>query len=54
MELDLDHLKSHVGHRITSTDVVTTGPANLLRLAFAIPETEIRDGDPLPPGWQIL
>ena len=53
-ELSLENLKQHVGRRATSTDVVTAGPANLLRLAFARPEPEIRDGDPLPPGWQIL
>src|SRR5213593_4642591 len=53
-ELSLENLKQHVGRRATSTDVVTAGPANLLRLPFARPEPEIRDGDPLPPGWQIL
>ncbi len=53
-ELSLENLKQHVGRRATSTDVVTAGPANLLRLAFARPEPEFRDGDPLPPGWQIL
>ena len=53
-ELSPENLKQHVGRRATSTDLVTAGPANLLRLAFARPEPEIRDGDPLPPGWQIL
>src|SRR3989442_26756 len=53
-ELSLENLKQHVGRRATSTDVVTAGPANQLRLAFARPEPEFRDGDPLPPGWQIL
>ncbi|OLB43254.1 MAG: hypothetical protein AUI04_02920 [Candidatus Rokubacteria bacterium 13_2_20CM_2_64_8] len=53
-ELSLENLKQHVGRRATSSDVVTAGPANLLRLAFARPEPEFRDGDPLPPGWQIL
>ena len=54
MELDLDHLKSHVGHRITSTDVVTEAPANLLRLALGRPDPELGPGDALPPGWHIL
>src|SRR5436309_2607295 len=53
-ELSPENLKQHVGRRATSTDLVTAGPANLLRLAFARPEPEFRDGDPLPPGWQIL
>ena len=47
-------LKRHVGRRLTSTDVIAPGPANLLRLAFARPEAELREGDPLPPGWQAL
>lgn len=29
-------------------------PANLLRLALGRPEPELRDGDPLPPGWLSL
>jgi len=53
-ELSPEHLKQYIGRRATATDVVTAGPANLLRLAFARPEPEFRDGDPLPPGWQIL
>src|SRR3989442_7148117 len=53
-ELSLENLKQHVGRRATSTDVVTPGSANLLLLAFARPDPEFRDGDPLPPGWQIL
>ena len=54
VELNLDELKGHVGRRAESTDVVTAAPANLLRLAFGRPEHEFRDGDVLPPGWQIL
>jgi 3-methylfumaryl-CoA hydratase len=50
----LDDLKPHIGRRIVAEDVVTPGPANLLRLAFDRPEPELREGDPLPPGWQIL
>ena len=48
IELDLDTLKTHIGRRQTATDVVTTTPANLLRLAFARPEPEFKDGDVLP------
>ena len=54
VELSLEHLRQHVGRRQTSADVVTAGPANLLRLAFDRPEAELRPGDPLPPGWHIL
>jgi 3-methylfumaryl-CoA hydratase len=54
IELDLDALRSHIGRRQESTDVVTAVPANLLRLAFARPEGAYKDGDLLPPGWQIL
>jgi 3-methylfumaryl-CoA hydratase len=47
-------LRRHIGRRLESTDVITPGPANLLRLTFARPEPELRDGDALPPGWQVL
>ena len=50
----LDELKAHVGRRETAVDTVTAAPANLLRLAFARDEPELRAGDPLPPGWQCL
>jgi 3-methylfumaryl-CoA hydratase len=53
-ELDLDTLTQHVGRRQVTTDVVTAAPANLLRLTFARPEPELRDGDALPPGWHVL
>ena len=53
-ELSLENLKSHVGRRLVSTDVVTSGPANLLRLAFGRAEPELEVGDPLPPGWHGL
>jgi 3-methylfumaryl-CoA hydratase len=53
-ELKIDELKSHVGRRIVSTDDVTAGPANLLRLTFGRTEPELKDGDPLPPGWHVL
>ena len=49
-----EDLKRHIGRRLTSTDVIVPGPANLLRLAFARPEPELREGDALPPGWQAL
>ena len=53
-EISLESLRQHVGRRQTATDVIAAGPANLLRLAFGRPEPELRDGDPLPPGWQCL
>jgi 3-methylfumaryl-CoA hydratase len=53
-ELDLDRLRQHLGRRLASTDVVTPGPANLLRLSFARDEPELGPGDPLPPGWLVL
>src|SRR5262245_1555739 len=52
--LDVGELRRHIGRRQVATDVVTPGPANLLRLAFARPEPELAEGDALPPGWQIL
>jgi 3-methylfumaryl-CoA hydratase len=54
VELSLETLRQHVGRKQTATDVVTAGPANLLRLAFGRPEGELRAGDSLPPGWHIL
>jgi 3-methylfumaryl-CoA hydratase len=53
-ELRDEDLRSHVGRRAVATDVVTPGPANLLRLTFGRGEPEFRDGDPLPPGWHQL
>jgi 3-methylfumaryl-CoA hydratase len=50
----LDDLKAHVGRKQTATDVLTALPANLLRLALARPEPELRDGDSLPPSWVSL
>jgi 3-methylfumaryl-CoA hydratase len=48
---DLDDLRRHVGRTQESADVLSPGPANLLRLALGRPEPEPREGDPLPPGW---
>jgi 3-methylfumaryl-CoA hydratase len=53
-EISLESLRQHVGRHQSATDVIAAGPANLLRLAFGRPEPELRDGDPLPPGWQCL
>jgi 3-methylfumaryl-CoA hydratase len=53
-ELSLETLKTHVGRRLVSTDVVAAGPANLLRLALGRTEAEFQVGDPLPPGWHGL
>lgn len=52
--LDLAELKRAVGSKETATDVVTAAQANLLRLTFGRPEPELKDGDPLPPGWHII
>jgi len=52
--LSIDNLRSHIGRRLTATDVLHPGPANLLRLAFARPERELVAGDPLPPAWLAL
>jgi len=54
LALSSEQLKQYIGRRQVSTDVVTAGPANLLRLTFARDESELRAGDPLPPGWHIL
>jgi 3-methylfumaryl-CoA hydratase len=52
--LSVEDLRSHIGRRQVSTDVVTGGPANLLRLTLDRAEPEPQPGDPLPPGWHIL
>ena len=54
VELSQEHLEQFIGRRQVSTDVVTAGPANQLRLTFVRDEGELRPGDPLPPGWHIL
>jgi len=54
VELSPEHLKQYVGRRQHATDVVTPGPANLLRMTFERDEPELRAGDALPPGWHIL
>ncbi|MBI2202647.1 MAG: MaoC family dehydratase N-terminal domain-containing protein [Candidatus Rokubacteria bacterium] len=53
-ELDLDAIRSHIGRRSAAADVITPGPANLLRLTLSRPEPELREGDALPPGWHKL
>ena len=52
--LSIDDLRSHIGRRLTATDVIHPGPANLLSLAFARSEPELAAGDPLPPAWLAL
>lgn len=52
--IDLAELKRAVGTKETTTDVVTAAQANLLRLTFGRPEPELKDGDALPPGWQVI
>jgi 3-methylfumaryl-CoA hydratase len=52
--LAIDDLRTHIGRRLTATDVIQPGPANLLRLALGRPETELRPGDALPPAWLAL
>lgn len=52
--LSIDDIRSHIGRRLTATDVIHPGPANLLRLAFARSEPELAAGDPLPPAWLAL
>jgi 3-methylfumaryl-CoA hydratase len=54
VELSPEHLKQFIGRRQVSTDVVTPGPANQLRLTLVRDEPELQPGDPLPPGWHIL
>lgn len=54
VELNLESLREHVGRRLLSTDTITPGPANLLRLSLGRPEPEIAPGDALPPGWHVL
>jgi 3-methylfumaryl-CoA hydratase len=53
-ELSQETLKQYVGRRQVSTDVVTAGPADLLRLTLGRDEPAYHQGDPLPPGWHGL
>ena len=50
----IDELKKHIGRRLTATDVIHPGPANLLRLALGCADAELRPGDALPPAWIAL
>jgi 3-methylfumaryl-CoA hydratase len=52
--LAIDDLRTHIGRRLTATDIIQPGPANLLRLALGRPEAELRVGDALPPAWLAL
>jgi 3-methylfumaryl-CoA hydratase len=54
VELSQEYLTQFIGRRQISTDVVTAGPANQLRLTFVRAEPELQPGDALPPGWHIL
>ncbi len=44
LPLSSQDLEQYIGRRAVSTDVVTAGPANLLRLAFGRSEPELRPG----------
>ncbi|MFI5280620.1 MAG: MaoC family dehydratase N-terminal domain-containing protein [Gemmatimonadales bacterium] len=52
--LSIDELKTHIGRRLTASDVIHAGPANLLRLALGRPDAELQPGDTLPPAWLAL
>ena len=52
--LSIDELKTHIGRRLSATDVIHAGPANLLRLALGRPEPELQPGDALPAVWLAL
>jgi 3-methylfumaryl-CoA hydratase len=52
--LAIEDLRSHIGRRLSGTDVIHPGQANLLRLALGRPEAELRSGDTLPPAWLAL
>src|SRR5262245_8724981 len=54
LELSPEHLRQFIGRRQVATDVITPGPANLLRMTFVRDEPELQSGDLLPPGWHIL
>jgi 3-methylfumaryl-CoA hydratase len=50
----LADLAAHVGRKQAAADVLHAHPANLLRLTLGRTDPELRDGDPLPPGWLCL
>ncbi len=52
--LAIEDLRAHIGRRLSGTDVIHPGPANLLRLALGRPEAELRAEDALPPAWLAL
>jgi 3-methylfumaryl-CoA hydratase len=52
--VNINDLKEHIGRKLTATDVIHAGPANLLRLAFARSDPELQPGDALPPAWLAL
>jgi 3-methylfumaryl-CoA hydratase len=52
--VNINDLKAHIGRKLTATDVIHAGPANLLRLAFARSDPELQPGDALPPAWLAL
>jgi 3-methylfumaryl-CoA hydratase len=52
--LNIDDLRTHIGRRLTATDVIHPGPANLLRLALGRSDAELQAGDALPPAWLAL
>src|SRR6266508_2180840 len=52
--LSIDDLRTHIGRRLTATDVIHPGPPNLLRLALGRADAELGPGDALPPAWLAL
>ncbi len=50
---DLD-FSAWIGRSVTSTDMLTAGPADRLAATLDREDPPFRDGDPLPPAWHYL
>jgi 3-methylfumaryl-CoA hydratase len=52
--IDLQHLRTWVGHVRTDTDIASVRPARLMAAAMDRPGPALREGDCLPPLWHWI
>ncbi len=51
--IDAAALRGHIGTRMVEEDVATAAPLRAIVATFDRPEEPPREGEPVPPGWQI-
>ena len=52
--IDEAELQQYIGRSAREEDLVTAYPIKALRATLGLAEAEVKDGDPVPPGWHGL